>query len=70
MKTNPIKSKRKPQFNGVNKEWHRKHRMPKNASLKEKIKWHEGHAKNCNCRDSKAHLKKLKQEFKKINKKL
>ncbi len=49
----------------INKVWHLKHRMPKNATLAEKIKWHEGHAKNCACRDSTAHLKKLKAKLKK-----
>jgi hypothetical protein len=44
----------------INKAWHEKHRMPKNASLEEKIEWHTGHAKHCNCRDSKTHLLKLK----------
>ncbi|MEO6304449.1 MAG: hypothetical protein ABIP51_14885 [Bacteroidia bacterium] len=34
----------------INKEWHLKHKMPKNATLKEKIKWHISHQKNCNCR--------------------
>lgn len=45
----------------INTAWHRGHVMPKNATLKQKIAWHEGHEKNCNCRDSKFHLKKLQQ---------
>ena len=48
----------------INKEWHLKHRMPKNPSLGQKITWHTGHAKNCQCRDSKIHLKKLRAAFK------
>ena len=44
----------------INKQWHLEHRMPKNAGIKEKIKWHTGHAKNCDCRDSKVQLQKLK----------
>lgn len=43
----------------MNKQWHALHRMPKNATVKEKIQWHTSHSKNCDCRDSKAHIKKL-----------
>jgi hypothetical protein len=49
----------------INKAWHLKNKMPKNATLEQKIKWHECHAKNCTCRDSAAHLKKLKTKAKK-----
>jgi hypothetical protein len=34
----------------INKEWHLKNRMPKNASFEERVKWHMGHNKNCSCR--------------------
>ncbi len=34
----------------INKEWHLKNRMPKNATLEQRIKWHIEHEKNCNCR--------------------
>lgn len=51
-------------MNNINKEWHLAHKMPKNATLDQKIKWHEGHANNCQCRDSKAHLIKLKNQKK------
>ncbi len=44
----------------INKQWHLENKMPKNPTLEQKIKWHTGHAKNCTCRDSKEHLKKLK----------
>jgi hypothetical protein len=47
----------------INATWHKTHRMPKNASLEEKIKWHMGHTKHCLCRDSKSHLNKLKREL-------
>jgi len=47
----------------INKEWHLANKMPTDASLEEKIKWHEGHAKNCNCRDSKSHLLKLRERL-------
>ncbi len=34
----------------INKNWHQKNKMPKNASLEQRIKWHKGHAKFCACR--------------------
>ncbi len=44
----------------INKAWHLAHKMPENASLEQKIKWHESHARHCTCRDSNVHLKKLR----------
>jgi hypothetical protein len=46
----------------INVEWHKKNKMPKNPKIEQKIKWHEGHAKNCDCRDSTLHLAKLKKK--------
>lgn len=34
----------------INKEWHLKNKMPKNATFEERVKWHLEHQKNCNCR--------------------
>jgi len=34
----------------INREWHEKNRMPKNASFDERVNWHLGHQKNCSCR--------------------
>ena len=34
----------------LNKEWHRANRMPKNATIEERIAWHIEHSKNCACR--------------------
>lgn len=34
----------------MNKDWHEKHKMPKNATIEERLKWHKEHAKNCKCR--------------------
>ena len=34
----------------INKAWHLKHIMPKNASLEQRAKWHLAHQKNCSCR--------------------
>jgi hypothetical protein len=33
----------------INKEWHLKHKMPKNPSMEERIAWHKEHAKHCSC---------------------
>ncbi|WP_109019345.1 hypothetical protein [Leptospira kobayashii] len=35
----------------TNREWHEKHRMPKNPSMQERVSWHLLHSKNCNCRE-------------------
>jgi hypothetical protein len=35
----------------LNAEWHRKHRMPKNPTPEQRLRWHEGHAKACACRE-------------------
>jgi hypothetical protein len=34
----------------INKAWHEKNKMPKNATLDQKIKWHKEHQKSCGCR--------------------
>jgi hypothetical protein len=34
----------------LNRSWHEKHRMPKNATLDQRIRWHLAHRKNCSCR--------------------
>jgi hypothetical protein len=33
-----------------NAEWHSKNRMPKNATMAQRIAWHRAHAKHCACR--------------------
>ena len=50
----------------INKKWHEQHKMPKNVSIEEKIKWHLSHAKNCSCRPI---PKKLLDAIQKIKKK-
>jgi hypothetical protein len=35
----------------LNREWHLSNRMPRNASLDERIAWHVEHAQNCTCRE-------------------
>jgi Imm-5 like putative immunity protein len=34
----------------INAEWHARHRMPKNPTLDQRVKWHIDHARNCACR--------------------
>ena len=34
----------------INKAWHEKNRMPDRPTMKERIKWHLDHVKNCGCR--------------------
>ena len=34
----------------MNKAWHVKNAMPKNATNDQRIKWHLEHQKNCLCR--------------------
>ena len=33
----------------INKEWHKKNKMPKNPSFEERVDWHKEHLKNCGC---------------------
>jgi hypothetical protein len=47
----------------INKEWHLKNRMPKNASFEERLEWHREHNKHCSCRPG--FPKKLEEEMKK-----
>lgn len=34
----------------INAIWHRGHRMPKNATPRQRLTWHEAHAAHCDCR--------------------
>ncbi len=34
----------------INAKWHLSHKMPKNPTLDQRIKWHIEHARNCQCR--------------------
>jgi hypothetical protein len=45
----------------MNKNRHAKNRMPRNATIEQRIKWHLEHAKHCACRPIPA---KLAQEIK------
>ena len=33
----------------INAEWHNANRMPKNPTHEQRMKWHLGHSKNCEC---------------------
>ena len=46
----------------INRTWHEHHKMPKNASLDQRIEWHLAHEKNCQCREM---PEKLREEIKK-----
>jgi len=35
----------------INGAWHKKNKMPKNATLAQRIKWHIEHHHNCSCRE-------------------
>ena len=37
--------------NTLNKAWHLAHKMPRNATLDERLHWHLLHAANCGCRE-------------------
>jgi hypothetical protein len=47
----------------MNKDWHKQHRMPRDASPRERVQWHLEHAKNCSCRPfPKGLLSKLSEQ--------
>ena len=35
----------------INAAWHLAHKLPRNASLEQRIDWHMMHAENCGCRE-------------------
>lgn len=43
---------------GINKEWHEKNKMPKNANDEARYKWHLEHEKHCDCREMPEELRK------------
>jgi hypothetical protein len=42
----------------INREWHLAHKLPRNASLEEKLEWHAAHAINCGCREMPQSIRK------------
>jgi hypothetical protein len=49
----------------INKIWHSKHNMPKNATEEERAKWHKAHIKNCSCYPVSENIKKLVAKYNK-----
>lgn len=41
----------------INAKWHQAHRMPKNATLDQRVAWHIAHAKACGCREIPASIR-------------
>lgn len=35
----------------LNAAWHRRHPMPKRATLAQRVRWHLAHARACACRE-------------------
>ena len=35
----------------LNREWHLQHKLPRSATLEERLDWHAMHAENCHCRE-------------------
>ena len=36
----------------INKEWHLANKMPKNASVEQRVEWHRAHLEHCGCRSA------------------
>jgi hypothetical protein len=41
----------------LNAAWHRAHRMPKHATLDQRVRWHVAHARHCACREMPATMR-------------
>jgi hypothetical protein len=50
----------------INREWHRKHPMPKNPTMDQRVDWHLKHRKACSCRTDLPALIKLELRRRKI----
>lgn len=42
----------------LNRNWHLAHRLPRNATLQERLDWHVQHAANCACREMPPSIRK------------
>jgi hypothetical protein len=42
----------------INREWHQSHKLPRNATLEQRLEWHLSHAVNCGCRDMPESIKR------------
>lgn len=52
----------------LNREWHQAHRMPKNATQAQRLRWHIAHARHCGCRQMPESLKREIARFKSARK--
>jgi hypothetical protein len=43
----------------MNAAWHRSHRMPKNPTAAQRVRWHVAHAKACDCREMPESIRQL-----------
>ena len=60
----PSSSWRRPHM-AINREWHLKNKMPKNATPEQRLRWHIGHQKHCSCREmTEKMLEKMKKAVK------
>lgn len=41
-----------------NRDWHAEHRLPRTATLEERLDWHLAHAAACGCREIPASIRK------------
>ena len=42
----------------LNREWHLLHRLPRTATLQERLDWHLAHAAACGCREMPESIRK------------
>ena len=42
----------------INREWHLLHRLPRTATLQERLDWHLAHAAACGCREMPESIRK------------
>ena len=47
----------------MNKDWHRKNKMPVNATDTQRVKWHIEHIKNCGCLKPTPNIQKLIDKY-------
>ena len=47
----------------INREWHERHPMPKNATEEQRARWHIDHAQHCSCRKPTPAIAKLMEEY-------
>lgn len=41
----------------LNREWHLTHKLPRNATLEQRLDWHAQHAEQCGCREMPASIR-------------